>query len=139
MGVQLGEQPAAMRERMDDVTDFSGLGGRVDHPVYSYSSGMQTRLRFSILTSLRPDILLIDEGLGTADAEFAERAGQRLNQFVSSAGIMVLASHGDDLLRQQCDKAVWLDGGLVGSQGDLESTLADYHRSNLTMQADSTL
>ena len=51
MGVQLGETPEAMRRRVDDITEFSGLGERILHPVYSYSSGMQTRLRFSILTS----------------------------------------------------------------------------------------
>ena len=74
MGVQLGESPQAMRGRIDDITEFSGLGERILHPVYSYSTGMQARLRFSILTSLRPDVLLLDEGLGTADAEFTARA-----------------------------------------------------------------
>ena len=120
LGVQLGETPAAMRRRIDDVTEFSGLAARIDHPVYSYSTGMQARLRFSILTSLRPDILLLDEGLGAADAEFAQRADERLREFMSSAGIVVLASHGDDLLRSQCDTAVWLDQGRVRDQGGLE-------------------
>ena len=115
--------------RIDDVTEFSGLGARIDHPVYSYSTGMQTRLRFSILTSLRPDILLLDEGLGTADAEFAQRADERLREFMSSAGIVVLASHGDDLLRSQCDTAVWLDQGRVREQGDLDEVLMNYHAS----------
>ena len=118
-----------MRRRIDDVTEFSGLAARIDHPVYSYSTGMQARLRFSILTSLRPDILLLDEGLGTADAEFAQRADERLREFMSSAGIVVLASHGDDLLRSQCDTAVWLDQGRVREQGDLDTVLADYHAS----------
>ena len=129
LGVQLGETPAAMRRRIDDVTEFSGLAARIDHPVYSYSTGMQARLRFSILTSLRPDILLLDEGLGTADAEFAHRADERLREFMSSAGIVVLASHGDDLLRSQCDTAVWLDQGRVREQGDLDTVLANYHAS----------
>ena len=118
-----------MRRRIDDVTEFSGLAARIDHPVYSYSTGMQARLRFSILTSLRPDILLLDEGLGTADAEFAHRADERLREFMSSAGIVVLASHGDDLLRSQCDTAVWLDQGRVREQGDLDRVLANYHAS----------
>jgi len=129
LGVQLGETPAAMRERIDDVTEFSGLSSRIDHPVYSYSTGMQTRLRFSILTALRPDVLLLDEGLGTADAEFSQRADERLRQFMSSAGIMVLASHGDYLLRSQCDTAVWLDQGRVREHGDLDGVLANYHAS----------
>jgi ABC-type polysaccharide/polyol phosphate transport system ATPase subunit len=129
LGVQLGETPGAMRKRIDDVTEFSGLAARIDHPVYSYSTGMQARLRFSILTSLRPDILLLDEGLGTADAEFAQRADERLREFMSSAGIVILASHGDHLLRSQCDAAVWLDQGRVREQGDLDRVLAHYHAS----------
>lgn len=129
MGVQLGELPTAMRARIEEITEFSGLGTRIEHPVYSYSTGMQARLRFAILTSLRPDVLLIDEGIGTADAAFTERAHQRLMQFMSGAGIVVLASHGDDLLRQQCDSAVWLDRGIVREAGPLEPVLAAYHRS----------
>jgi ABC-type polysaccharide/polyol phosphate transport system ATPase subunit len=126
MGVQLGELPSAMKSRTEEIVDFSGLGHRVAHPVYSYSSGMQARLRFSILTSLRPDVLLIDEGIGTADAAFAQKAGDRLRQFMSSAGIVVLASHGDDLLRQQCDVGLWLDRGSIRLLGDLETVLARY-------------
>lgn len=132
MGVQLGEQPSAMRRRIDDVVEFSGLGIRVGHPVYSYSSGMQARLRFSILTSLRPDVLLIDEGIGAADAAFAERASARLESFVSSAGIVVLASHGDALLQQQCTTGLWLDRGIVRAKGLLDDVLRQYHESYRT-------
>jgi len=130
LGVQLGETPAAMRARVDDVAEFSGLTARIDHPVYSYSTGMQVRLRFSVLTSLRPDILLLDEGLGTADAEFARRADERLREFMASAGVVVLASHGDGLLRRHCDTAVWLDQGRVRELGELDGVLANYHASH---------
>jgi ABC-type polysaccharide/polyol phosphate transport system ATPase subunit len=129
LGVQLGETPAAMRDRVDDVAEFSGLASRIDHPVYSYSTGMRARLRFSTLTSLRPDILLLDEGLGAADAEFAKRADARLREFVSGAGIVIIASHGDALLRSHCDTAVWLDQGRVREHGELETVLANYHAS----------
>lgn len=130
MGVQLGESPQAMRARIDDITEFSGLGERILHPVYSYSTGMQTRLRFSILTSLRPDVLLLDEGLGTADAEFTARANSRLDQFMSSAGILVLASHGDALLKEQCGEAVWLQEGAVAARGPVDTVLENYHASH---------
>jgi len=132
LGVQLGETPESMRHRIDDITEFSGLGERILHPVYSYSSGMQTRLRFSILTSLKPDVLLLDEGLGTADAEFTARANQRLTDFMSAAGILVLASHGDALLREQCTEAVWLQSGSVVAQGGVDEVLRDYHASYAT-------
>lgn len=127
MGVQLGESPAAMRSRIEDITDFSGLGERILHPVYSYSTGMQTRLRFSILTSLRPDVLLLDEGLGTADAEFTAKANRRLNEFMSAAGVLVLASHGDALLKEQCSEAVWLSAGTILNKGRVDEVLAHYH------------
>lgn len=130
MGVQLGESPQAMRGRIDDITEFSGLGERILHPVYSYSTGMQTRLRFSILTSLRPDVLLLDEGLGTADAEFTARANRRLNDFMSSAGILVLASHGDSLLKEQCTDAVWLQSGAIMALGNVDEVLGQYHDSH---------
>jgi ABC-2 type transport system ATP-binding protein len=129
LGVQLGEMPAAMRRRIADITEFSGLGARIQHPVYTYSTGMQARLRFSILTSLSPDVLLIDEGIGTADAEFAERASQRLVEFISSAGILVLASHGDALLKQQCSDAMWIRHGQIVERGPVDEVLADYHAS----------
>lgn len=129
MGVQLGEFPEAMRELSEEILDFSGLGTRADDPVFSYSTGMQARLRFSILTSLRPDVLLLDEGIGAADAAFAAKASHRLSEFMSRAGVLVLASHGDDLLRQQCDEAIWLDRGMVRSQGPLDKVLSAYHES----------
>lgn len=136
MGVQLGESPQAMRGRIDDITDFSGLGERILHPVYSYSTGMQTRLRFSILTSLRPDVLLLDEGLGTADAEFTARANHRLSEFMSSAGILVLASHGDALLKEQCSSAVWLQSGAVQAVGHVDEVLAGYHGNHRAASQD---
>jgi ABC-2 type transport system ATP-binding protein len=129
MGVQLGEAPASMRRRIEDIVEFSGLGDRIAHPVYSYSTGMQARLRFSILTSLRPDVLLLDEGLATADAAFTAKASGRLREFMSSAGILVLASHGDDLLREQCAHAVWLRAGAVASIGPVDAVLSQYHAS----------
>src|SRR4029079_19176165 len=98
----------------------SRLAPWIHSPFSSYSTGMQTRLRFSILTSLRPDILLLDEGLGTADAEFAHRADERLREFVRAARIVVLATDVDDLLRSQCDTAVWLDQGRVREHGELD-------------------
>lgn len=140
LGVQLGEQPRAMRARVDEIIEFSGLRDRALHPVYSYSSGMQARLRFSILTSLRPDVLLIDEGIGTADAAFSDRANERLQEFMAGAGIVVLASHGDALLRQQCDRGLWLDAGLIRARGGLDQVLRLYHASHTptTVSAAST-
>lgn len=111
LGIRLGERPAAMAERLDEIRDFSGLGWRFEHPIHTYSSGMQVRLRFSAITSISADVLLVDEGIGAADAEFNDRAADRLIGFYEAAGTLVLASHNQDLLTQHCDKVVSLHEG----------------------------
>jgi ABC-2 type transport system ATP-binding protein/lipopolysaccharide transport system ATP-binding protein len=120
-----------MRRRIDDVTDFSGLGSRIDHLVYSYSSGMQARLRFSVLTALRPDVLLIDEGIGTADAEFAHRASARLQEFVASAGVVVIASHAESLVAEYCQHGLWLHKGRVVAYDLVDRVLSSYREDSL--------
>jgi ABC-type polysaccharide/polyol phosphate transport system ATPase subunit len=111
MGVRLGEPPDTMRERLDEIREFSGLGHRFEHPVYTYSSGMQVRLRFSTITSIRADVLLVDEGIAAADAEFNARAAERLGTFFASSGTLVLSSHVDEVLAAHCDTCVELEGG----------------------------
>lgn len=102
LGMRLGESSASMEEKIDAIREFSGLGHRFDHPAYSYSSGMLVRVRFSTITSIRSDILLVDEGIGAADAEFNERATVRLREFFDSSGTLVMASHSPTLLQEHC-------------------------------------
>ena len=111
LGVRLGESPDGMHERIDDIHDFSGLGNRFDHPLYTYSSGMQIRLRFSTITSLKPDVLLIDEGIGMADSEFNQRASQRLAAFLSASGTLIMASHSEGVIAEHCDERLVVDKG----------------------------
>lgn len=111
LGVRLGESPDSMRSRIDDIHEFSGLADRFEHPLYTYSSGMQIRLRFSTITSLKPDVLLIDEGIGMADAEFNQRASLRLTEFLSNSGTLVMASHSDALIAEHCDRTLVVEGG----------------------------
>lgn len=113
LGIRLGESHAALIERIDDIRDFSGLGHRFEHPVYTYSSGMQVRLRFSTITSIQADVLLVDEGIGAADAEFAERAGARLDDFYAASGTLVLASHDQGVLERHCQWLMRIDQGTL--------------------------
>ena len=71
-GIFLNQSTQQMQEHLDDIVEFSGLGDRIRHPLYTYSSGMRARLAFSIATSVKPEILILDEGIGAADEEFAE-------------------------------------------------------------------
>jgi lipopolysaccharide transport system ATP-binding protein len=112
---------------LDEVLDFSGLGDYIHLPVKGYSEGMASRLLFSLLTSGSHDCLALDEGIGAGDARFFERAQQRLTDFISSAGTLLLASHSDDLLRQFCMRGLVFSEGQVVYDGDLAAALSYYH------------
>ncbi len=124
-GVLLGESPKAMRDRVDEITEFSGLGDRLRNPVSSYSTGMMARLRFSILTSLTPQILVMDEGVSTADAAFAARAADRLREFHDQAEIVIMSSHAMSIANT-VDTVLWLDEGRVRAIGEPHSTVKAY-------------
>jgi ABC-type polysaccharide/polyol phosphate transport system ATPase subunit len=114
-GIFLNQSNQQMQERLDDIVEFSGLGDRIRHPLYTYSSGMRARLAFSIATSVKPEILIIDEGIGAADEEFAERAAARLDSFLQNAGILLLASHSNQLIETWCKKKVRIESGQLMS------------------------
>jgi ABC-type polysaccharide/polyol phosphate transport system ATPase subunit len=110
-GIFLNQSTHQMQDKLDEIIEFSGLGDRIRHPLYTYSSGMRARLAFSIATSVKPEILIIDEGIGAADEEFAERAATRLEEFLQNAGILLLASHSNQLIESWCNKKVRLESG----------------------------
>ena len=112
---------------LDGVLDFSGLGDYIHLPVKGYSEGMASRLLFSLLTSGSHDCLALDEGFGAGDARFFERAQQRLKDFISSAGTLLLASHSDDLLRQFCTRGLVFSEGMIVYDGELAAALSYYH------------
>lgn len=116
LGVRLGESHSAMQSALDGIQEFSGLGTRFDHPVYTYSSGMQVRLRFSTITSINADILVIDEGIGAADSEFNERAAARLSDFYGRTGTLVVSSHSEALLQDHCDSRLHITQGSLTSR-----------------------
>ena len=124
-GLLLGESAAAMKERAGEIAEFSGLGDRLSNPISSYSSGMLARLRFSILTSLRPQILVMDEGVATADKAFTEKAAKRLRDFRDSAEILVMSAHGSTV-QDWADTALWMDQGRIVALGDAETVSSRY-------------
>lgn len=127
MGMFLGMTKEEIAKKTNDIVEFSELGDFIHLPVRTYSSGMSTRLSFAVATSLEPDILLMDEGIGAGDASFAEKAERRLTQFYGRLKSLVLASHSDDLIRQLCNKAILLEHGTIKAMGGVEEILALYH------------
>jgi ABC-type polysaccharide/polyol phosphate transport system ATPase subunit len=87
---------------------------------------MQARLAFAMATCIEPEILLLDEGIGAGDAEFLEKANERLDHFVRKAGILVLASHSIELVRKLCKKAILMEHGRIVCVGEVDEGLEIY-------------
>lgn len=111
-----------------DIAEFSGLGEYLFLPVRTYSSGMLTRLSFSIATAIDPEILILDEGLGTGDARFAEQAKQRVDALIARSSILILASHSDALIQSMCNKAILLQAGTIVREGSVKDVLDAYNK-----------
>lgn len=123
-GVFLGMTFSEVQALMPDVANFAELGSYLDLPMRTYSTGMVLRLAFGISTAVRPDIILLDELISVGDARFAKKAQDRMEALLSSARILVLASHSPDLLRQYCNRGIKLHEGRVVADGSLEQVLA---------------
>ncbi|WP_374469582.1 ABC transporter ATP-binding protein [Phenylobacterium sp.] len=108
-----GMSEAEIAGRMDDIAAFSGLGPYLALPLKTYSAGMTARLAFAAATAIQPDVVLMDEWIAVGDAEFRASAHQRLNEIVERAGILVLASHDLDTIRDHCNKVMRLDAGIA--------------------------
>ncbi len=117
-------------EYLDEIIEFSGLGNYISLPVKTYSEGMAARLIFSLLTSCKHDCLAIDEGFGTGDNEFFERAEKRLKSFIDAAGTLFLASHSEELLKKFCTRGIVFNHGSIVYDGELDQALNYYHASD---------
>jgi ABC-type polysaccharide/polyol phosphate transport system ATPase subunit len=125
-GMYMNIHPREMRTRVDDIAEFTELGAYLDMPARTYSAGMMVRLGFAVSTCILPEILLMDEWLSAGDARFLEKAQKRMEQFVGSSNILVLASHSVDLLRNWCNRGILLQHGRIAAQGDINDVVAAY-------------
>jgi len=112
-GLINGWDARQIAERTEEIIAFSELGEFIDLPLKSYSAGMAARLAFSIATAVSPDILLMDEWIGAGDAAFQEKAKERMQQLADAAGIIVLATHNERLMKSVCNKVLELHDGNV--------------------------
>ena len=139
-GYLQGETPRSMRARMQEIADFCELGRYLDIPVRFYSAGMQVRLAFAIATTIKPEILLVDEVLSAGDMAFQAKARQRMRDMMSRAKIIVVVSHDLDTLPAVCDTGIWLHQGRVQMIGSMQSVIDAYKTCNAEPpRADSSL
>lgn len=116
-GMLLGMDRKEIEEKMPSIVDFAELADFIDEPIATYSSGMRARLGFSTALHVEPDILLIDEVLGVGDAEFKEKSKKAMREQLRSNKTVVIISHSINLIREVCDRTVWIDRGQTRMMG----------------------
>jgi lipopolysaccharide transport system ATP-binding protein len=107
----MGLKPREIAAVVDDIVEFSEIGDYIHMPLRTYSSGMQMRLAFAVATCVAADIVLMDEWLSAGDASFATKAQERLNRLLDRAGIFVVATHDESLIKRTCNKIMRLEHG----------------------------
>jgi ABC-2 type transport system ATP-binding protein len=125
-GLFLGQTRKQMLAKVDEIAEFTELGDYLSMPLRTYSTGMRVRLAMGVVTSIDPEILLLDEGIGAVDAEFLAKARTRLFELVERSGILVFASHSDEFLADLCSTAIWLEHGTIREHGPLREVLHHY-------------
>ena len=128
-GMFMDVHPRDMQPRVDEIAEFTELGYYIDMPVRTYSAGMMIRLCFAVATSVRPQILLMDEWVGAGDAAFLNKARRRMEDFLSGTSVLVLASHSVPLLKEWCNRAILLDHGRIVAMGGVDEVVAAYESS----------
>lgn len=127
----LGISRQEIASMMVEIGEFTELGDYLDLPMRTYSAGMMLRLAFGVATTVRSDILLLDEWIAVGDIGFVEKAQQRATSFVSKSNILVVATHSEDVIRRLCNKVLWLRKGECAAFGDVDEIMNLYKRDQL--------
>ena len=128
-GILLGLTEKKIKEKMDDIANFSELGDYLSVPLRTYSAGMKVRLAFGAATSVDPEILVLDEVVGAGDAVFMKKAKQRLDELVEKSSIVLFAAHSDEVIKRFCNKVLLLEAGSVRYFGPMKEGLSLYEKS----------
>jgi len=128
-GMLIGMTRQQIEAKIPEIEEFCELGEYLTLPVRTYSTGMTMRLGFALVTALDPGVLLMDEGFGTGDLRFAERAEARMKDFVGRSRIMVLASHSDKTIRSMCNKAIMMEAGRIVASGPVDEICDRYYET----------
>jgi ABC-type polysaccharide/polyol phosphate transport system ATPase subunit len=126
-GLYLGFPKSFMKTKVEEIIAFSELDHFIYMPLRTYSAGMKARLFFAISTCYQPEILIVDEGIGAGDKNFLKKVKKRLQSFMDSASILILASHSEALIKTFCNKGIFLNKGKIAYQGEIDEVL-DYYQ-----------
>lgn len=126
-GMLLGFAEDEIRSRMKEIIEFSELGDFIDKPVRTYSSGMYSKLAFSITAILETDIILIDEVLSVGDERFKKKSYNKMKNLISQdKKTVVIVSHSLSTLQELCNRVMWLHDGVIKKMGDPKEVLDEY-------------
>ncbi len=126
-GYLLGLESEEIKEIEDNIIEFAALGEYIDQPVRTYSSGMKMRLGFAININIRPDILVIDEALSVGDAEFRKKCEEKTRELRNSGVTVLFVSHSMSSIKDTCDRAIYLKGGKIDYDGNVEEAFKRYN------------
>ncbi len=135
-GVLMGLTRAEVLRKMEEIIEFSGLDDFIDQPLRTYSTGMIMRLGFSVVASLDPEILLIDEVLAVGDMEFQKKCIDKMKGFRKNGVTIVFVSHGLKDVLAICDRAVWIENHQVRMVGNAQEVVNSYSNANNSMSGD---
>ena len=126
-GSILGHNEDEMREKLDEIIEFSELGDFIDEPLRTYSAGMKARLGLAVASAIHPHILLIDEVLGVGDPNFKEKSKEKILSMVKGASTVVIVSHSFGLMTDICDRVILLHHGEVMHDGPPQESIKKYY------------
>ncbi|MFZ5885896.1 MAG: ABC transporter ATP-binding protein [Chloroflexota bacterium] len=129
-GALLGHSQQEIAKHMDEIIEFAELESFIDSPLRTYSTGMIARLGFSIATTWKPDILILDEILAVGDENFRQKCGVRMNKFKEEGTTILLVSHNASNIESMCSRAIWLDHGEIKAEGPANDVIALYQQSS---------
>jgi len=127
-GTLLGHSRKEIEAKLDEIISFAELEAFINSPIRTYSSGMVGRLGFSISTSWKPDILIIDEVLSVGDESFRQKSALRMEKFRAEGTGSILVSHNLKTIESLCTKVIWLDHGRVKAEGAAEDVVEKYRQ-----------
>ncbi|HBI91093.1 MAG TPA: ABC transporter [Terrisporobacter glycolicus] len=126
-GMLLGFSEEEIKSKMDDIIEFAELGQFIDMPVKTYSSGMFSKLAFSITAGLETDIMLIDEVLSVGDQKFKKKSYAKMKSLISDRKrTVVIVSHNISTLNELCDTVMWMHDGVIKMMGEPKEVLDQY-------------
>ncbi|MEK5478184.1 ABC transporter ATP-binding protein [Paenibacillus sp. FSL R5-0407] len=125
-GMLLGYSKKFIKEKLDEIIEFSELGKFINTPIKNYSSGMKARLGFSIATLVKPDILIVDEVLSVGDHKFKEKSEAKMKSLMGSGTTVLFVSHSIDQMKSLCDRVLWLEKGSIKEIGPAKEVCERY-------------